>query len=92
MKVTQSCLTLYDPKEFSRLEYWSGLPFSSPGDLPNRGIKPKSFALQVDSLLLSHQGSSPNHWTPREVPGVVRFEETVANASLQDTIQNTVKA
>ena len=40
-----------------RQEYWSGLPFSSPGDLPNREIKPKSFILQVDSLLLSHQGS-----------------------------------
>ena len=27
--------------EFSRQEYWSGLPFSAPGDLPNQGIKPK---------------------------------------------------
>ena len=32
-------------------EYWSGLPFPSPGDLPNPGIKPKSPALQPDSLL-----------------------------------------
>ena len=30
---------------FSRQEYWSGLPFSSPGDLPNPGIKPGSPAL-----------------------------------------------
>ena len=29
---------------FSRQEYWSGLPFSTPGDLPDRGIKPMSFA------------------------------------------------
>ena len=36
--------------EFSRPEYWSGQPFSSPGDLPNPGIKPRSPALQVDSL------------------------------------------
>ena len=36
--------------EFSRLEYWRGLPFPSPGDLPNSGIKPRSPALQVDSL------------------------------------------
>ena len=36
--------------EFSRQEYWSGLPFPSPGDLPNLGIKPRSPALQVDSL------------------------------------------
>ena len=31
--------------EFSRQEYWSGLPFPSPGDLPNPGIKPGSPAL-----------------------------------------------
>ena len=37
--------------EFSRQEYWSGLPFPSPGDLPNPGIEPGSPALQVDSLL-----------------------------------------
>ena len=35
---------------FSRQEYWSGLPFPSPGDLPNPGIKPRSSALQTDSL------------------------------------------
>ena len=36
--------------EFSRQEYWSGLPFPSPGDLPNPGIKPGSPALQADAL------------------------------------------
>ena len=36
---------------FSRQEYWSGLPFSSPGDLPDPGIKPRSPALQADSSL-----------------------------------------
>ena len=35
---------------FSRQEYWSGLPFPSPGDLPNPGIEPKSPALQADTL------------------------------------------
>ena len=35
---------------FSRQEYWSGLPFSSPGDLPDPGIKPRSPALQADAL------------------------------------------
>ena len=34
---------------FSRQEYWSGLPFPSPGDLPNPAIKPGSPALQADS-------------------------------------------
>jgi len=33
---------------FPRQEYWSGLPFSSPGDLPNPGIEPRSPALQAD--------------------------------------------
>ena len=36
--------------EFSRQEYWRGLPFPSPGDLPDPGIKPRSSALQADSL------------------------------------------
>ena len=35
---------------FSRQEYWSGLPFPSPGDLPNPGIEPGSPALQADAL------------------------------------------
>ena len=33
-----------------RSEYWSGLPFPSPGDLPDPGIEPRSPALQADSL------------------------------------------
>ena len=37
--------------EFSTQEYWSGLPFLFPGDLRNPGIKPRSPALQVGSLL-----------------------------------------
>ena len=41
---------------FPRQEYWSGLPFSSPGDLPNSGIKPTSPALWVDFLPFCHQG------------------------------------
>ena len=36
--------------EFSRQEYWSGLPCPSPGDLPNPGIDPGSPALQADTL------------------------------------------
>ena len=35
---------------FSRQEYWSGLPFPSPGDLLNPGIEPGSPALQADAL------------------------------------------
>ena len=46
---------------FPRQEYWSGLPFPFPEDLPDPGIEPSSPALQVDSLLLSHQ-VSPRYW------------------------------
>ena len=40
--------------EFSRQEYWSGVPFPSSGDLPNLGIKPGSPALQAIVYRLSH--------------------------------------
>ena len=62
VKVAQSCPTLCDPMdyiwsmEFSRPEYWSGLPFPSLGDFPNLGIKPRSSVLQVDSLPPEPQG------------------------------------
>ena len=52
-KLLQSCLTICDftdcslpgssVHELSRQEYWSGFPCHSPGDLPNPGIKPRSF-------------------------------------------------
>ena len=42
--------------EISRQEYWSGLSFPSPGDLPNPGIKPGSPALQADFLLCEPLG------------------------------------
>ena len=42
--------------EFSRQKYWSGLPFPSPGDLIDPGIKLGSPALQAEALPLSHQG------------------------------------
>ena len=35
---------------FSRQEYWSGLPFPSPGDLPDPGIEPRSPTFQADAL------------------------------------------
>ena len=48
--VAQSCPTLCDPMDYSSqaplsMGYWSGLPFPSPEDLPNPGIKPVSPAL-----------------------------------------------
>ena len=44
---------------FSRQEYWSGLPFPPPGDLPDPEIKPGSPALQQTLYHLSHQGRPP---------------------------------
>ena len=46
--------------EFSRQEYWSGLPFPSPGDLPDPGIKPKSPTLQADALPSEPPGKPKN--------------------------------
>ena len=46
--------------EFSRQEYWNGLLFPSPGDLPNPGIKPKSLPLQEDSLPSEPPGKPKN--------------------------------
>ena len=45
---------------FSRREYWSGLPFPSPGDLPDPGVKPRSPTLQADSLPSEPPGK-PQH-------------------------------
>ena len=66
----QSCLTLCNPMdcslqapysmEFSRQEYWSGLPYPSPGDLSNLGIKPGSLASPA------LEGSFFNHWATCE--------------------------
>ena len=50
--------------EFSRQEYWSGLPFPSPGDLPNSGIKPRSPAQQADSIPAQLRGKPPQYMTP----------------------------
>ena len=44
---------------FSRQEYWSGLPFPSPGDLPDPGIEPRSPAFQADALTSEPPGKSP---------------------------------
>ena len=61
-EVSQLCLTLqpHEPQppmnqappsmEFSRQEYWTGLPFPSPGDLPDPGVETRSPTLQVDAF------------------------------------------
>ena len=84
MKVAQSCLTLCNTTvvayqaplsmEFSRQAYWSGLPFPSPGDLPNPGIEPGSPALWTDS-------------SPSEPPGKpVEMKKTNRSGQMEVTI------
>ena len=51
---------------FSRQEYWSGLPFPSPGDLPNPGIEPGSPALEADALT----SEPPNKQTIKKAPTI----------------------
>ena len=46
--------------EFFRQEYWSGLPFPLPGDLPDPGIEPRSPALQADALPSEPPGKHKN--------------------------------
>ena len=50
---------------FSRQEYWSGLPFPSPGDLPDPGIEPRSPALQADALISEPPGKQVKMITPQ---------------------------
>ena len=64
--------------EFSRQEYGSGLPFPSPGDLPDPGIEPGSPALQADALL-------------SELPGKPEFEYDRAVSSGLLPINSLVK-
>ena len=51
---------------FSKQEYWSGLPFPSPGDLPDSGIEPGSPTLQADPL-------------PSEPPGTFKIPVSLSN-------------
>ena len=48
---------------FSRQEYWSGLPFPSPRDLPDPGIEPRSPTLQADALPSELKGLEAVKWT-----------------------------
>ena len=52
---------------FSRQEYWSGLPFPSPGDLPNPGIEPRSPTLQADALTSEPPGKTKDKGTKVKV-------------------------
>ena len=77
-EVTQSCPTLRDHMDCSppgssvpgifQAEYWSGLPFPSPGDLPNPGVEPGSPTFRADT--------SPSEPPGKQVPGERKREWT----------------
>ena len=76
--ITLSCPTLCGPMDCSppgpsvlgilQAEYWSGLPFPFPGDLPDPGIEPRSLTLQADSL-------------PSKLPGKMLEGEGIAQTT-----------
>ena len=65
------------PMEFSRQEYWNGLPFPYAGDLPHSGIKPRSPALQADSLL-----SEPAD-DPYLINRIIGFQHSISTTVFQ---------
>ena len=71
--------------KFPRQEYWSGLPFPSPGDLPNLGIKPASLE-SPGSLLLRHLGrmraGRVTNLSPPQPPSTTRGKEEVSHIFL----------
>ena len=71
--VHQASLTM----EFPRQEYWNGLPFPSPGNLPDAGIEPRSPALQADTLSF-------------ELPGKPRYLRVFSITSVGLTMVSTV--
>ena len=95
-EVAQSCLTLCDHMDYSlpdssvhgiffRQGNWSGLPFPSPGDLPNPGIEPGSPALQADALLSEPPGKPKLHtlWQ------IVNFNQTLIFILISNTGMNS---
>ena len=63
--------------EFSRQEYYSGVPLPSPGDLPNPGIEPRSPPLQADSLPTEPQGR----------PNIIYRNNYIKYENLRDTVK-----
>ena len=67
---------------FPRQEYWSGLPFPSPGDLPYPGIKPGSPALQADPLPSEPPGK-PSWFVNDSWPGELGYKHNFEHAISQ---------
>ena len=71
------------PMGFSRQEYWSGLPFPSPGDLPNPGIESRFPTLQIDPL----PSESPGRATMMDYCLVIKRSKLVYMCNNTDKLQ-----
>ena len=90
-EVAQSGPTLSDPMNYSLPGYWSGLPFPSPGDLPDPGIEPRSPELQVAALPSEPPGKQSHQLRSNKK---LKFWPSVAGFSLWSTtltVQYNVK-
>ena len=72
---------------FSRQEYWSGLPFPSPGDLPDPGIEPRSPVIQADALTSEPPGK-PSNITGKSVQKLEYPNSTGKNVKSHITLKN----
>ena len=70
--------------EFSRQEYGNGLPFPSPGDLPNPGMEPGSPALQADALSSEPPGNPTKHL--RNIPGEKQCCQKTMHSVMSDSL------
>ena len=86
---------------FSRQEYWSGLPFPSPGDLPDPGIEPWSPALQADALTSESPGKPQQCMKiltknvenlPKCFPLLQVVTDLVASRSVRDLFCEAIRA
>ena len=66
---------------FSKQEYWSGLPFPSPGDLPDPEAEPESPALQADSLPSEPPGKPKGKEEGKRPPSLSRHEAYITGSS-----------
>ena len=99
--VAQSCSTLCNPwtgacqaplfMEFSRQEYWSRLPFPSPGDLPKPGIEPRSLTLQADFLPSESPGKPPNYSNTMIINISVPFFQSIPMKYYNSTISYIIE-
>ena len=66
---------------FSRKEYWSRLPFPSPGDLPNPGIEPRSLTLQADALTSEPPGKPKENIIQNYNYKTIKFSKAIPKIS-----------